>query len=231
MNHSLSQADWELLSAYLDEALDERRRAALKARLESDASLQEALARLQRTRALLRRAPQRRAPRSFALRPEMVRAKAAGSLRWPLSMGWVSALATLLLAVVLVSDFARFGFPVALLPGAAAPAPVADAMEEPQALMAPEAAAQGAPTEGEANNEALESSPASGEASPLPTPGGEELGFAAGESGKAPPEEATRSVQVETPGQHTLWRVAEFGLALLALGSGWSARRRKRRTR
>jgi anti-sigma factor RsiW len=128
----ISTRDLEWLSAYLDDALNAGERAALETRLKADAALSAGLKQLEATRAMLRRAPQRRVRRNFTLSPAM-----AGQ-RQPATGGWnsfslVSAMASLLLVVVLAGDLWANG---ALAFGAAAPA----AEEAPQALMAVESA-------------------------------------------------------------------------------------------
>lgn len=218
MNFSLPQPDWELLSAYMDHQMDERQERAIEARLAEEASLQQALARLQRTRALLRRAPQRRAPRSFVLHPEMVASKRAPGFRWPFSLSTVSAVATILFALVLLSDFALYGVPLALLRGA--PAPAAEALEEPMALQAP--------AEADAGEEALEPPRESPEGTPLPSEDEELQLFAAQEEAQDLAEEASREMQAEGPDFQAILRWAEIGLGALAIVTGLEAGRRKR---
>ncbi len=127
MSSQLSSRDQEQISAYLDGALSPRDFEQLKTRLNAESELAAALQEMQRTRAALRRAPQRRVPRSFAVTQKMV-----GAQRTSLFSGWtsfnlVSAVATLLLAFVLIGDFSVNGLPIAV---------GAPASEAPQALMA-----------------------------------------------------------------------------------------------
>jgi hypothetical protein len=63
----MSERDLELLSAYLDDALLADERAALDARLQTDAELRRQLALLGETRALIAGLPQLRAPRPLTL--------------------------------------------------------------------------------------------------------------------------------------------------------------------
>jgi len=113
--------DWEILSAYLDGQLSSREMDKVRQRLEAQPDLQRALDELQRTRAVLRAAPRRRAPRNFTLSPAMVPQRR----RW-LSLTPVFSFASALAVVLLVVSFA-----FTLLPGlnptsqplAAAPAP------------------------------------------------------------------------------------------------------------
>jgi anti-sigma factor RsiW len=72
---SLSSRDTRLLSAYLDGTLSETESKRLERRLARDRRLRSALDALRESRALLRRAPRRRAPRAFTLTPRMVAAK------------------------------------------------------------------------------------------------------------------------------------------------------------
>jgi hypothetical protein len=67
-----TDAEIELLSAYIDEQLEENDRTALEARLANDADLRQELEAMQQTVALLRDLPTIRAPRAFTLTPEMV---------------------------------------------------------------------------------------------------------------------------------------------------------------
>jgi anti-sigma factor RsiW len=73
MSANLNERDYELLSAYLDDALTASERAALEARLQSDAALRRELAALRQTVLLLRQLPTLKAPRDFMLDPRMVR--------------------------------------------------------------------------------------------------------------------------------------------------------------
>jgi anti-sigma factor RsiW len=104
MNPRLNPRDFEALSAYVDGALDARQHAALEARLKAEPALTQALRQLQSTRALLRRAPQRKAPRNFTLTRQM-----AGEHQRGFSYGFASAVATLLLVVVTAGDLLAGG--------------------------------------------------------------------------------------------------------------------------
>jgi anti-sigma factor RsiW len=64
-----SERDLELLSAYLDNDLSDRERAALEQRLEHEDTLRVTLADLRETVALLRDLPRLKAPRNFTLDP------------------------------------------------------------------------------------------------------------------------------------------------------------------
>lgn len=64
------ERDYELLSAYIDDALDDSERAELEARLESDVELRRELAALRQTVALVRSMPPLKAPRDFTLTAE-----------------------------------------------------------------------------------------------------------------------------------------------------------------
>jgi len=109
--------DVERLSAYLDGELSQAERARLESRLARDVGLSAALDELRATRALLRRTPRRRAPRSFTLTPKMA------GLRPPLPravpvLRLASVLATLLLFVTFAGELLG-----SIAMGAQAPAP------------------------------------------------------------------------------------------------------------
>ena len=72
MKKPLNSRDLESLSAFLDNELNTRERDRLEVRLQAEPTLAAELKRLRQTRNLLRNTPQFRAPRSFALTPEMV---------------------------------------------------------------------------------------------------------------------------------------------------------------
>lgn len=69
----MTERDLDLLSAYLDGALSSEDRAALEARLETDAALRDELETLRATVGLLRGLPTLQAPRSFTLTREQAR--------------------------------------------------------------------------------------------------------------------------------------------------------------
>ncbi|MFQ5617144.1 MAG: hypothetical protein ACE5GO_11895 [Anaerolineales bacterium] len=104
MNTQLSPKDWDALSAYLDNALSDRERKRLEARLRARADLRAALDELQQTRLVLRSAPRLRVPRNFTLTP------AIAGLR-PVRPGLYAAfrlaftMASILLALVIAGDF------------------------------------------------------------------------------------------------------------------------------
>jgi len=72
---NLNPQDLELLSAYLDNMLNDAERSALEARLASDKRLNAELESLRRTVALIKGLPILKAPRSFMLTPEMVKSR------------------------------------------------------------------------------------------------------------------------------------------------------------
>jgi hypothetical protein len=70
---SLTDSDYELLSAYLDGALTAEERAYVDARLDAEPELRAELAALRQTVALVKDLAPMRAPRDFTLTPNMVR--------------------------------------------------------------------------------------------------------------------------------------------------------------
>lgn len=131
MSVSVSPRDFELISAYIDGALSPRELASFTERLGNEPELGSALKSLQRTRAVLRAAPRRHTLRSFALQPQMVEAQRGNILAGWNSLNFASAVATLLLAFVLIGDFALNGAPIVV--GAPSEG------EAPQAFTAPAA--------------------------------------------------------------------------------------------
>ena len=92
----MNQRDVELLSAYLDGQLKPSDSARLEARLKSDSELVSVMDDLRAARNLLRRLPQRRAPRNFTLTPKMVGKNPPMPRAYPL-FRFATTLATLLL--------------------------------------------------------------------------------------------------------------------------------------
>jgi hypothetical protein len=112
MKRKISPREIELLSLYLDQQLEAGQRARLEARLRTDSELHAAYQDLRQTRAYLRSLPRLKAPRNFTLTPEMVgqaRAKPARARRIYPVFQFASALASVLLMVVLLGDFLGFG--------------------------------------------------------------------------------------------------------------------------
>src|SRR5512140_1626639 len=111
--------DVELLSAYLDGRLKPSEATRLEARLSADPNLKATLEDLRETRGLLRRLPQRRAPRNFRLSPKMAGVRPPEPRAYP-----VFRLATALAAFLFVASVALNAFtPLAASRLAAAPAP------------------------------------------------------------------------------------------------------------
>lgn len=104
MTNRISRRDWERLSAYLDGQLSGRERARMASRLQSEPELKSALEDLRRTQIILRSLPKLRAPRNYTLTPQMVPAREERRRAYPV-FGLASAIATLLLVLVLVGDF------------------------------------------------------------------------------------------------------------------------------
>lgn len=149
--------DVELLSAYLDGKLSQADSARLVSRLKTDPELRSVLNDLSSSRSLLRKMPQRRAPRNFTLTPQMARVKPPLPRAVP-ALRWATSLATLLLFVTIAAN--------ALSPSLAAPAfgrggggGEAPMLESAPAAAAPEAPATEAP--------ALDAAPAATEAPTL----------------------------------------------------------------
>lgn len=207
MSNGLTARDIERVSAYLDNALPWRERGPFEERLKSEPTLAQAVAQLHRTQALLHRSPQRRVPRSFAVKADMVsRSPKAAFGGWS-SLNLVSAAATLVLVLVFAGDIWAGGMP---LFGAAAPA----AEEAPQALMAQESSAEDA---------ALTATPTMAE----PEGAGEiEL--------YAEPEQVDRLAKDERPFDFRMFligyaRPMEIGLAAIAIVAGLIAWRQRRK--
>lgn len=110
--------DVELLNAYLDGELDATQRQRLESRLSSDSELKSILGELREARVVLRRLPQRRAPRNFTLTPKMAGIKPPLPRAYPV-FRYASAVAAFLFFFSYLFSFApRMNFSL----GAAAPA-------------------------------------------------------------------------------------------------------------
>jgi anti-sigma factor RsiW len=171
-----SEHEWveESLSAYLDGELSAREKAGVEKHLKECRACSENLSTLRQTVALLKELPAVPAPRSFALRPAMVKPKvrvAPPSWGYGLLKG-ATALAALLLVLVIGGDLTlQFlgSFPL----GAPAPPPPAEEMSAAPSVVPSEmyAPAEGEPRVGEGRDAeaAAETVPPPG-ATELPTP-------------------------------------------------------------
>lgn len=135
--------DVELLSSYLDGQTSPSDSTRLESRLKTDPELASALAALRESRTLLRRLPQRRAPRNFLLTPKMVGQKPPLPRSYPV-FRFATALATLLFALSFVangtSQLAASSAPAAYgLGGGSGGGPDTAATEPPMVAMAPAA--------------------------------------------------------------------------------------------
>jgi anti-sigma factor RsiW len=99
---NLTDLDYELLSAYLDDALTAAERSALETRLQTEAALRTELDALRQTVTLVRGLPPLTAPRNFTLTPAMLRANRPRWLVFPTTATFsaLSALAATLLFIV-----------------------------------------------------------------------------------------------------------------------------------
>lgn len=102
MNTHLTLRDQELLSAYLDGQLSDADRNSVEQNLETRGEWRLMLDELDQTRRVLRRAPRYRAPRSFALTPEMAKQARRSFLTNLIGLRVSAAMATLALVVALV---------------------------------------------------------------------------------------------------------------------------------
>lgn len=110
MDNKLSSQQWQLLSASLDNQLTQKEKRQVEELLQQSADAREALAALRRTRIILRALPLRKAPRNFILTPETVKKPLIPTFNALLRFS--SAMAALLLVVVLALDFIGLSAPV-----------------------------------------------------------------------------------------------------------------------
>lgn len=98
---NFSPDEYELLSAYLDDMLNEAERMALEVRLAEDDALRAELEALRNTVSLIKALPMLKAPRNFVLTPEMVKSRTEPSrvIRFPIST-IMSAAASFVLIMV-----------------------------------------------------------------------------------------------------------------------------------
>lgn len=126
MNTHLTLRDQELLSAYLDGQLSDSDRNSVEHNLKTRGEWRLMLDELDQTRRVLRRAPRYRAPRSFALTPEMAKQARRSFLTNLIGLRVSAAMATLALVVALVMQ----GSPLVANQGASPMLSAAPAMQE-----------------------------------------------------------------------------------------------------
>lgn len=115
MKTQTSFRDVEQLSAYLDGQLSQAESARLRSRVEADPELAAALGDLREARSILRRTPQRRAPRNFTLTPKMAGIRPPVPRAVP-ALSWASVAAVIMFVFTLGGNLlGQFTF------GAAAP--------------------------------------------------------------------------------------------------------------
>ncbi|MBL8156088.1 MAG: hypothetical protein JNM70_18055 [Anaerolineae bacterium] len=130
----LTEREIELLSLYLDSALSESERAALEARLQTDAELRGELESLRETVTLLRTLPSRRAPRNFTLSAS----QATRSTRWmgfPTSAAFSALSAAAAFLLFIGASLLLTSRPQVTQAPAAALAITATASQQPDLLM------------------------------------------------------------------------------------------------
>jgi hypothetical protein len=103
MNTQISPREWEAISAYLDGQLSAQEKQRFEERLKVSAELRAGLEDIQRTRALLRSLPQKRAPRNFTLQPEAIPRRRTAPPLFSI-MRLASAVATFLLVAAFAGD-------------------------------------------------------------------------------------------------------------------------------
>ena len=128
MKNQFTSRDYELISAYLDNQLGSQENAHLEARLIADPELRKELHEISKTRALVRNLPKVKAPRNyFVIDKASAKVKVRSRVFRPSwqnapAMGIISALATILLVVVIFGDrLLTATSPVAMAPESLVP--------------------------------------------------------------------------------------------------------------
>lgn len=135
--YQLTDGDYELISAYIDDALTAAERASFEARLQSDDLLASELEAMRRTVAAVGDLPVLKAPRNFTLTPEIVGQSPANITPLPASRRrthWMyGAAAAVLVLVVGVGLFLSLNAPGESIPSAANQVAAAPTTAAPQA--------------------------------------------------------------------------------------------------
>ncbi|MBI2871898.1 MAG: zf-HC2 domain-containing protein [Chloroflexi bacterium] len=188
-----------LLSEHIDGRLDHAARARLEVHLATCAACREEMESLRATVALLRRAPQAEVPRSFRLQAAP-RPSPRSRVQGPLvpALGAASAVAALLLALLVVGDFAGL-FPTASAP---TPGPAAlRAAQGPQGVAGPvpQPAAVPTPTPAPVTSSEWAAKADLAATAPTPTPAPQTATFLKDSGGEAATAVVTTPTVVLTP--------------------------------
>jgi hypothetical protein len=235
--------DIETLSSYLDGRLSPSEAARLEKRLASDAGLRAALQDLRETRAVLRRLPQRRAPRSFRLTPKMAGIRPPEPRAYP-AFRLATALATFLflaaVAVNAVTPFAAGRLTAAPAPaygfgGGGGGAPDTFATSAPPMAAAP-AATEAPPAQPLAAPTGTAEATMLAQAAPTLAPTPDDLARA---TGGGPATESSNKTGLAQPQARTVAAPIPVGwveglgvvMVLLAAGGWWLRRSSERRVR
>lgn len=216
MNNKLRQKDWEFLSAYLDGELSDEEEHDVRIRLASDNAFDELYKKIQYTHKLLTALPHVDPPRHFTISREMLQSKWSKLFSKSLSWNIATAVAGVMLVVVVLGDVLSFGaaleqsFPESAFVLEAADSDFAEVAAAPEALeenRADDGAAQ--VTSEEAQKEAeLEAAPLA-----IDETDGIEI---AGD---------VQEIIDSSPGN--IFRFAEAVLLAMVIISAWLARRKK----
>lgn len=135
MNRRINDREWQELSAHLDGQLSVNEAARLDKKLQESPELRAAYDELNRVRSLLRSQPRLRAPRNFTISAQMAGVQSSRRSR-PLSplFGFVSALASVMLVLLLAGEFFLGSSPTAPVPAAMEVQSEAVVMEAPLQL-------------------------------------------------------------------------------------------------
>jgi len=208
----MNQRDLELLSSYLDGQLKSSDSARLESRLSTDPDLRGVLDDLRAARGLLRRLPQRKAPRNFRLTPKMVGKNPPLPRTYP-AFKFVTAIATFLLFFTVGVNFLAPQLasqpPAYGMGGGGAPeilsAEEAPATEAPAATEPPASAAEMVPLPTTTPDAALDSA-RTGEPPSLKSVVTAQDGFVRQSAGQSPASQPVPPV----------WQILLVGIALLS---------------
>ncbi|MGB8980755.1 MAG: hypothetical protein WCC12_02660 [Anaerolineales bacterium] len=203
----MNQRDLELLSSYLDGQLKSSDSARLESRLSTDPDLRGVLDDLRAARGLLRRLPQRKAPRNFRLTPKMVGKNPPLPRTYP-AFKFVTALATFLLFFTVGVNFLApqiASQPPAYGMGGGGAPEILSAEEAAPATEAPAPAAEMVPLPTTTPDAAFDSA-RTGEAPSLKSVVTAQDGFVRQSAGQSPASQPVPPV----------WQILLVGIALLS---------------